>query len=456
MPSSRCDNIPDIINILRTIKPKSILDVGCGFGKWGFLAREYLDVWEGNYHRKDWKIKIDAVEIFPEYVQPWHREIYDNIFIGDIAELPIQNYDLILACDVIEHLADDKVIDKLRSHAGNLIASIPLGVRPQGKLYNNEFEVHRSTWTLDKIKTYNPTSLKTHGQQALAIWQSPMCLFVADHDWANMGYLLAKSLQAVGVNAKAISFHAHPFYDETAEICTEESYTDYHDKADVIVAMHSIYKPRKPKRLFVFHGGSIYRDNSSRLNWAFNPIIEGSIIQHWDFLDKGAKNPHWLLPPVHLTIEPDYEYHGTKFAHYPRNRWVKGTGNILRVIPSVEYSDKLVTHQANLERMAKCDVCIEQLCGHEWGITALEAAALGKIVVTTFRGLKDYENQYGKCELVIANTEDELRERIKEIRTWDESQILKKKKATRKWVETYHSFESVGSRLKAIIIKEAK
>ena len=101
--------------------------------------------------------------------------------------------------------------------------------------------------------------------------------------------------------------------------------------------------------------------------------------------------------------------------------------------------------------MSECDIYIEQICKHEWGITALEAAALGKIAITTFRGLEEYRKQYGDCELVVANTENELRERVEEIMSWTPEQILEKKKATRRWVETYHSFEAVGQRLKKII-----
>jgi len=460
LPSSRWDNIPDIINILRIVKPKSILDVGCGFGKWGFLAREYLDVWEGRYYKSDWQTKIDAVEIFPDYIQAWHREIYDNIFIGDVTELPLGKYDLILACDVLEHVPEDKVtttIKNLRSLAKTLVVSVPLGIRPQGKLYNNEFESHRSTWDIEKIKTYKPDTLKIHGQQALAIWREPICLFVARDDYANLGYLLSKSLNSVGVEAKAVSFNPNDFnYPETAELCDMESYLRDAANADIIVAMQSQYFQCNltGKKLFVFHGGSIYRHNSSRLNNAFNQIVTGTIIQHWDFLDRGAKNESWLLPPVDTKfIQPDYKYHDKIFAHYPHKADMKGSDKIIKTLKEANfaYDYTAVDWLDNLKRIAECDIYIEQLCPHEWALTALEAAALGKIVITTFRGLDEYRKQYGECELVIANTEDELRQKVNEIMGWDEAQILTKKIATRNWVVKYHSLEAVGQRLREII-----
>jgi len=462
LPSSRWDNIPDIIYALRKIKPKSILDVGCGFGKWGFLAREYLDVWDGNYYKDKWQTRIDAVEIFPQYIQPWHKIIYDNIFIGDIQEILLEEYDLIIACDVLEHIPEERVsavMQRLRHWATSLIVSVPLGIRPQGKEFDNEFEIHRSTWTLDKIKSYNPHELKIHGQQALAVWYSKTVLFISDYDWANMGYLLAKSLQSVGVDARAITFHKHPFgYTESAEICMAKSYEEYGASANIIVAMHSTWRPWSAewnicnnKKLFVFHGGSIYRQNYEKINKFFNPVVTSSIVQHWDFINKGAKNPYWLLPPVDLSIEPDYTYHNKLFAHYPRHPKIKGSEIILRVLPNIDYSEEIIPHQANLERISKCDIYIEQLCEHEWGLTALEAAALGKIVITTFRGLEEYRRQYGECELIVANTESELRQRVNEIMVWNEEQILEKKIATRKWAEKYHSFKAVGQRLKGII-----
>ena len=49
MPSSRPNTIPTVIHLVRQIKPKSILDVGVGFGKWGHLFREYTDINEAEH-----------------------------------------------------------------------------------------------------------------------------------------------------------------------------------------------------------------------------------------------------------------------------------------------------------------------------------------------------------------------------------------------------------------------
>jgi len=464
------------MSILRQLEPQSFLDVGCGFGRWGFLAREFCDVSRGRVYRKDWLARIDAVEAFPRYIEAWHKAIYSNIYQAAVQDFieDMDEYDVIFAGDVMEHLQfnDAKVVIRALATKARkaFIIALPLGPSPQGAVYGNLYEQHNSEWSVDVLKQFKPKYIKlyeisaTGRQYALAIWTSSVlsgfeaqsdlnCLFVSFDDWANLGHLLSKSLDSVGVRSKAVAFHPHSFYKEQAEICSVKQYQEYAEDANVIVAMHSQYSPvnMTGKRLFVFHGGTIYRNNKSRLNNHFNNRVTGTILQHYEFLENGAKNEQWLLPPVDLSIKPDYGYYDKRFAHYPRHPEVKGSSRILAVVPLIDYSVEIVSYEANLERMSKCDIYIEQLCDHEWGLTALEAAALGKIVITTFRGLKEYNKEYGECELLVANTEDELRQRIEEIMSWSEKQILEKKQATRKWAETYHSFEAVGQRLQRIL-----
>jgi hypothetical protein len=55
MGTSDAANIPFVVSELQRLQPQSILDVGMGFGKWGVLAREYLDVWGGRCRPADWR-----------------------------------------------------------------------------------------------------------------------------------------------------------------------------------------------------------------------------------------------------------------------------------------------------------------------------------------------------------------------------------------------------------------
>jgi trans-aconitate methyltransferase len=74
------------------------LDIGCGSGIYGKITRQVFP-----------KAQIDAVEIFPDYVNRYNlHRIYDGIVIGDIKNRDIiqgiAEYDLIILGDVLEHL----------------------------------------------------------------------------------------------------------------------------------------------------------------------------------------------------------------------------------------------------------------------------------------------------------------------------------------------------------------
>ncbi|HOT98867.1 MAG TPA: class I SAM-dependent methyltransferase [bacterium] len=152
MPSSQPDNISTVVKWIVEIDPVSVLDVGVGFGKYGVLAREYTDIRHGRYHRQDWKVVIDGIEVFQPYYNPiW--EIYDRIYSEDLVELlpHLKNYELILLCDVIEHLEKPiglAVLAECRRMATRaVIVSTPLGYYPQEAMHGNKYERHRSEWT---------------------------------------------------------------------------------------------------------------------------------------------------------------------------------------------------------------------------------------------------------------------------------------------------------------------
>jgi len=105
--------------------------------------------------------------------------------------------------------------------------------------------------------------------------------------------------------------------------------------------------------------------------------------------------------------------------------------------------------------MRKCDVIIEtiqpELRGKpfgEWGNTALEASALGKIVITNSIRQDIYIKEYDNMPpLFIANDGDMLEQRIKEICDMDEKVIKGMKQIHLNWVEKYHSIPATAKRL---------
>ena len=162
MPTSTYSHIPTIIQYLQKVMPFSILDIGLGNGKMGFIARDFLDVMLGErYRREDWKIKIDGIEIFSDYIQEHQRAIYNEIFIGDAFDVidTLGSYDVIIIGDVLEHFQKEKArhfLDKCITHCNNfIILNIPLGEKwTQPVIYGNPHEEHRSFWSYEEFEPF--------------------------------------------------------------------------------------------------------------------------------------------------------------------------------------------------------------------------------------------------------------------------------------------------------------
>ncbi len=167
MPVSTSIHISYCLAKILEFAPSSVLDLGAGFGTWGFLCRTYLDVFQGRVQPESWEVRIDAIEFFEPYIQAHQRHLYNTIYIGDIRE-KIQecgSYDLVIAGDVIEHLEKPEaevLLDILYEKAQKvLMVNIPLGegwTHPEE--HGNPMELHRSQWsTADFIAWPGTTQL---------------------------------------------------------------------------------------------------------------------------------------------------------------------------------------------------------------------------------------------------------------------------------------------------------
>jgi len=138
-----------------------ILDVGAGYGKWGFLIRDTFEVMSFQRFRKEeWKIHLTAVEPFGRCITPLQEAIYNTIIRNDLFGCidDLGRYDLVLLGDVIEHFEKEdgfRALDKLFEHTGDIILSTPLGFMPQEAWAGNEREIHRSGWTPDDLERYH-------------------------------------------------------------------------------------------------------------------------------------------------------------------------------------------------------------------------------------------------------------------------------------------------------------
>jgi hypothetical protein len=162
MPSSASESIPYIIEFSREIipKPQRILDVGVGFGKFGFLIREYYEAKEFNRFKKDdWQIELVGIEIFEPYITELQKIIYNQIIIGDVFEKikTLGKFDLAFLGDILEHFEKDagcKLLNQLLEHTQYLLIATPNGFLKHEISGGNVREMHKSGWTLKDFENY--------------------------------------------------------------------------------------------------------------------------------------------------------------------------------------------------------------------------------------------------------------------------------------------------------------
>jgi 2-polyprenyl-3-methyl-5-hydroxy-6-metoxy-1,4-benzoquinol methylase len=153
MPTSSPLNLHSVLMLLNNLAPRRVLDIGCGFGKYGVLAREYLDVWHERITRQQWQTRIVGIEAFPDYRNPIHEYVYNQVHFGDAsAILPGLDgqFDVVLILDVIEHLekpAAQQLVRESLKRSPVVIVSTPAEFYAQTALCGNPFEMHRCHWT---------------------------------------------------------------------------------------------------------------------------------------------------------------------------------------------------------------------------------------------------------------------------------------------------------------------
>ena len=153
-------------NELQRHRPKSVLDLGIGYGLQGGLVRQYLD-----NGVRPWKTQLMGVEGFEGYRNPqWG--VYDHIYICDIKDFVNNTYELfvnripcgstflyadtrpefIILSDVLEHFDRDEGSDLIKKlmailpKGGVLMIGTPGVWCEQDAVHGNEYERHKSLW----------------------------------------------------------------------------------------------------------------------------------------------------------------------------------------------------------------------------------------------------------------------------------------------------------------------
>ncbi len=163
MPTSHFRKIPSVVGIVDKLENvRSVLDVGAGFGKYGMIFREHLDIRKGRLDRDKWLVQIDAVE--PSNVTLLSKAPYDNIYLEPIQDLltSLGEYDLIIIADVLEYMEKsiglEVLLNLYHSHCrqGIVVSFTPSKMRkfyptqpePKCNWHQNDFDhgFNRAEW----------------------------------------------------------------------------------------------------------------------------------------------------------------------------------------------------------------------------------------------------------------------------------------------------------------------
>ena len=300
-------------------------------------------------------------------------------------------------------------------------------------------------------------------------------IFIAHDDWCNVGTEWALACQSIGMKSLAICWQRAMWHyiHGSVQIHDNDELQRISDGADVVVHMHTHIAPIKRvpgQKWIVFHGGSRFRRDPATHISTQNPLVDMTWIQTGELFGFGCKNEHWMMPAIdteylqpHFSDPRRISEDGLRFAHYPRvagNGIVKkGTKGIVKIACDVErlrenfrwsYGLEPKLWVENMERMSQPDIYIERLSRSckEWGITAMEAAALGKVVITQFESKERYEREFEcECPFVISNTPEELKEKIMWLLDIPPEEIIEIQKRTRDWVCKVHGYEPTARRI---------
>lgn len=140
MPSSFASSFSPIVEALIAARPRNVVDIGPGWGKYGLAAREYLPG----------LARLVAVEV-PEGRLPTQDGIYDEVIEADARTLPAvtwAGFDLVLLVDVIEHMTiaeGQRLVAGAITEGCRALVSTPRLWMDQHD-DRNPYEAHLSLW----------------------------------------------------------------------------------------------------------------------------------------------------------------------------------------------------------------------------------------------------------------------------------------------------------------------
>ena len=139
MPRSQTppEGLAIVVECLKTLRPKLVLDVGAGDGMWAELLNPLgfdlhaLEVWEPNIKKHNLHRKYPVV-INKDMLLYTGWALYDVVIMGD----------------VLEHVERMQALFLLQEVTQHIFLTIPTSpCKQDGKAWGNPYETHKYNWT---------------------------------------------------------------------------------------------------------------------------------------------------------------------------------------------------------------------------------------------------------------------------------------------------------------------
>jgi ubiquinone/menaquinone biosynthesis C-methylase UbiE len=164
--------------VVQNILGARILDVGCGYGKWGFLAKRYCT---------DRQVTVCGLDLFEPHLHSLAGHgIYDSLRVGNARELPFDDktFDTAIAIEVLEHLPKTDgalVVAELKRVARmRVIVSTPNYPCYRGGAMTvdgfNPHEAHMSWYTVRELRRLGFDRVLGVGRLKLRPWRVAVAL----------------------------------------------------------------------------------------------------------------------------------------------------------------------------------------------------------------------------------------------------------------------------------------
>lgn len=302
-------------------------------------------------------------------------------------------------------------------------------------------------------------------------------LNVCFDDYANFSHNNANALRFVGVKCEDVKMVPHVFgYETQSAVLTNKEIRKKIQAAEIVQIFHTadtiltICNQLKKKRVVVYHTGTRYRQNPQLYNAIFNPHIERGFTDQTEFIGLGIKNETYIATAINTEMVYPTKTIASilNISHFPSNPDVKGTARISADLDLIKEKYKFLNINIDLNRvdqptqyarMRDCDIYVELWSNKQggkdygcYGVTAFEAAAMGKIVITQNLRPEVYKNFYGCSEpFELLTDENTLYKIVDRVCNTDYYVLRDKQAETRKWLSDNHSFIATGNRLKQIL-----